>query len=1040
MRKEDLYRAIGELDEKILHKSETGWKPSRVFRTALTAAACLLLAVGIGSAVWLSRGGAPETWETTNPGAADHTVQSAEDGIDWNLCDMILEEDSLYFTTINMNTESGETIDARVFCYDPRENSTVRLDDFPAAFTRAQSGNYCTDRSTGDVYALGGGSLTKVGSIPEYDEQTHELLGVTDDTLLYSVEVFRDGYFFDIYELNLTDQTTRTIYSNNDSDVLLTASYLRDGVFYYERSVVMGETGYYAMDIQTGESEQLNIVPPSGKELRYLTFFDDAIYLLAYPEDVVDPTAHDAEDVELCKVDYDTLELTSLTQTGLGFDIQRDGQKLYWELPTYNDDGSLTVRRIYEYDLEAASVTRTIDLPASKSQSVYCADGCYYNDNREDQPGIFFYNAAIGETVRIDPAEKAVQAEQAAPGSGEIVWNEYDTLLSGDCLYFSMYNYAPERGELTDPGVFLYDPTTDGTLQLGELPMEFTRAQSGNYCTDVSTGDIYELEGHSMTHVGALPVSEERPELTLIDVQGDSVYCYNPVALYVLDTQRGNVRELYRVEDGSYTIQGAYFRDWVLYYWTVHQTADPEIFALDLNTGERRKLEFTFAEGSLWRFGEIAFYEDGIFTVAGFYDDTGYRHYWLDYDTQEAQLLATPEIDEYAIGPVSRDGDTLYWKHWHPEQEERYQVAAYDLNTDTIQNWDMELPKPTDQLRVYDGGCYYASDSQGTLGIFRFDLSTGETTRIDPGTQSDAGTVSAKEAAAEPSEDTFFALFHELDETSMRAYLDTHPEVLNHGWGGVDINASGLEDAGTSIQTKNGDQVLAVNAKDGVLLIRVEVENARGVLAIGKDTAQLRLCPAETLGTEGQTVGTICENNGGVLAITGSAFIDPNGSGNGGTLSGLMVSGGETYGTALGGDYKRLELREDDRMYVVDSDSAVADGTRDAVEFQPAAIVDGEIVVGEEWNGFNPRALIGQSERLETMMLVMEGRFADSVGCGVEDCAKILKEYGCAQALNLDGGTSAIMYYQGKCVTRCSNTDLPDGRPLPSAWVYGKAE
>lgn len=33
MRKEDLYQAIGELDEKLLANSEAGWRPSRVFRT-----------------------------------------------------------------------------------------------------------------------------------------------------------------------------------------------------------------------------------------------------------------------------------------------------------------------------------------------------------------------------------------------------------------------------------------------------------------------------------------------------------------------------------------------------------------------------------------------------------------------------------------------------------------------------------------------------------------------------------------------------------------------------------------------------------------------------------------------------------------------------------------------------------------------------------------------------------------------------------------------------------------------------------------------
>ena len=101
-------------------------------------------------------------------------------------------------------------------------------------------------------------------------------------------------------------------------------------------------------------------------------------------------------------------------------------------------------------------------------------------------------------------------------------------------------------------------------------------------------------------------------------------------------------------------------------------------------------------------------------------------------------------------------------------------------------------------------------------------------------------------------------------------------------------------------------------------------------------------------------------------------------------------------------------------------------------------IVDGTIL-DTTWNGLEPRAVLGQSEKLETMMVILEGRYADSLGCGVEYVAAKMRQYGCVQAMNLDGGTSAIMYYDGEYVTRCSNPDLPGGRTLPTAWVYKPA-
>jgi exopolysaccharide biosynthesis protein len=288
-------------------------------------------------------------------------------------------------------------------------------------------------------------------------------------------------------------------------------------------------------------------------------------------------------------------------------------------------------------------------------------------------------------------------------------------------------------------------------------------------------------------------------------------------------------------------------------------------------------------------------------------------------------------------------------------------------------------------------------------------------------------------------EKTFFELFYEVDYDSMQAYVSSHPDALANGWAYIDINEAGLDDNGTDIYTIHGDQVLALNAYEGVILIRVNLGSSRGVLAICKDTSKVSLCAATTLPTTGQTAGRICDANNGILAITGSAFMD-DGTSNGGQISGLAVCEGVTMGTRLGGSGdKRLELRADNKMYIVDSTSSVGSGTRDACEFHPALIIDGENVsTSSTWTSPNPRAALGQSQYLETMMIIIEGRFTDSPGCSVVLVADKLLEYGCMQALNLDGGTSAIMYYDGEYVTRCSNTAIPSGRTMPSAWVYKK--
>lgn len=300
----------------------------------------------------------------------------------------------------------------------------------------------------------------------------------------------------------------------------------------------------------------------------------------------------------------------------------------------------------------------------------------------------------------------------------------------------------------------------------------------------------------------------------------------------------------------------------------------------------------------------------------------------------------------------------------------------------------------------------------------------------------------------EPEQDTgrdlFFQLFYELDESSVEAYLEKHPDALADGWENLYINEAGLDDGGTDMQTIYGEQVLAIDVPNRILLLRVEGDGYIGVLAVAKDPSLLGVHPSAALGSYGQTAGTIAKNNGGVLAMTGSGFIDPDGTGNGGILAGYAMCDGVEYGTAhMGWGYKRLELHEDNLMYIKDASDPVSTDTTDAVEFQPALIIDGTTVVDQNcgWTGIQPRACIGQSSKYEILMLVIEGRMATrSLGTHVMECAEILQRHNCMQAMNLDGGTSAIMWYDGEYVTKCSNQALPEGRGLPTAFVYHYAE
>ncbi len=286
----------------------------------------------------------------------------------------------------------------------------------------------------------------------------------------------------------------------------------------------------------------------------------------------------------------------------------------------------------------------------------------------------------------------------------------------------------------------------------------------------------------------------------------------------------------------------------------------------------------------------------------------------------------------------------------------------------------------------------------------------------------------------------FFDTFWEIDVPSMLSYVDKNPTVLSRGWGNIDINEAGLDDSGTSIRTVFDEQVLAIDAQQGVLIARVKGGSYRGLIVIAKDPSRLSLQAATSLGSYGQHAGVIAEAHNGILAMTGSGFIDEGGVGNGGSLAGYCVCDGKAYGTHMGRGFKRLELHADDRIYIRDCSDPVSADTTDAVEFSPAMIIDGKIVVPS--NGFTdlqPRACLGQSQYGEIIMLLVEGRLpGTSIGISVPDCAEIMLKHDCAQAMNLDGGTSAMIWYKGEYIMRSSNPALSAGRPLPNAFVYAK--
>lgn len=269
--------------------------------------------------------------------------------------------------------------------------------------------------------------------------------------------------------------------------------------------------------------------------------------------------------------------------------------------------------------------------------------------------------------------------------------------------------------------------------------------------------------------------------------------------------------------------------------------------------------------------------------------------------------------------------------------------------------------------------------------------------------------------------DWFVAEFDELDMESFDKYAENNPEVLKDGYENIQIDKSRVGDTKTGIITNQGDNVVAIDAKNKILILEVKGEGYNGRLAIAKDAGKVRVGMAEGLieniYAPGSQIDELSEYNNAMLSINASGFVDHDGNGDGGQPIGAVIQQGKMINPPAGGYWFMVGLDYDNWMHIerYDADKKL----RDAVEFMPALIIDGvKQVEGSSGWGIQPRTAIGQKANQDVLMLVIDGRQLNhSIGTTVGECAEILERYGAVQACNLDGGASSIMYYNNHPVT-----------------------
>jgi len=113
-----------------------------------------------------------------------------------------------------------------------------------------------------------------------------------------------------------------------------------------------------------------------------------------------------------------------------------------------------------------------------------------------------------------------------------------------------------------------------------------------------------------------------------------------------------------------------------------------------------------------------------------------------------------------------------------------------------------------------------------------------------------------------------------------------------------------------------------------------------------------------------------------------------------------------------------------------------------AVGGGPVLLQNGEIRItnneelkfaGKAINDKHPRTAMGYTKNSKLIILVVQGRSESSGGATLSQEAQILKDLGCWEAMNLDGGGSSCLLVNGKDTIKPS--DKEGQRPVPAVFV-----
>ncbi|MDR0857728.1 MAG: phosphodiester glycosidase family protein [Oscillospiraceae bacterium] len=212
------------------------------------------------------------------------------------------------------------------------------------------------------------------------------------------------------------------------------------------------------------------------------------------------------------------------------------------------------------------------------------------------------------------------------------------------------------------------------------------------------------------------------------------------------------------------------------------------------------------------------------------------------------------------------------------------------------------------------------------------------------------------------------------------------------------------------------------NAIDGMRFETVSGATFKAYVLLVRDPSRIYVATSSDYksGKAGSRIYEVGPRDGAIAGINGGEFEDTGGTGNGALPFGLTYSQGNCVWND-GSKRTFIGIDRNDRLFVANSmTKAAADemGIRDAVSFQTDNVLikeeDGKVSAfyADDNNGTAQRTAVGQARDGTFILIVTDGRTASSIGATPNDIVDLMLSYGAVNAGMLDGGSSAMMYYE----------------------------